>query len=134
MGRPGRLLDDFLEILDHHIPAAEADDGIEDDRLVRLAVQGRPHFGKQGPPGAAQGNGTVRDRHDFGAFYGLSQFLEGEGSPELQLQETALHPLAAELVFYSHVESEDERKNGDLVVGEYHADPVELRILPRVAE
>lgn len=52
----------------------------------------------------------------------------------LRVPKTAPGPVAAELVFYSHVESEDERKNSDLVVGEYHADPVELRLLPRAAE
>jgi len=37
--------------------------------------------------------------------------------------------LLAELVFISHMESEEEEENSDLVVGEYHTDPVELAIL-----
>lgn len=61
--------------------------------------------------------------------------LSGNGTlktwTNIRMPKAQPEKLVAELVYYSHTESEEEQKSNDLVVGEYHADPVMLTVLPR---
>jgi hypothetical protein len=61
--------------------------------------------------------------------------LEGKGSlrawTDIRVPEADPGALLASLVYYAHVESKAEQSNDDLVVGFYHADPVNVTILPR---
>jgi hypothetical protein len=63
--------------------------------------------------------------------------LEGQGSirvwTEIRVPEAAPGALLAGLVYHAHAVSEAERRNNDLVVGLYRADPVNLTIVPAPA-
>ena len=63
--------------------------------------------------------------------------LEGQGSirvwTEIRVPEAAPGALLAGLVYHAHAVSDAERRNDDLVVGLYRADPVNLTIVPAPA-